>query len=193
MQADPAIHWTTYVQTFAAVAATIGTFVYVWFTYHIMKWAVGQGKAGLAIARNTLEQQRAKKFVLLRDLEAWVKELPRPAANEAISWQEAQGVLTAWGTIIGRINECLTNGDLPITFGVALEDIQSRYTRAGELWQVAHRSARVSTNVGKDVADALVKLVAHWPSLSTACYEGIVGLLEESIADERLLAPRRGQ
>jgi hypothetical protein len=59
MIAAPAapVHWTTYVQTFAVIASTIGTFVYVYFTYHIMKWAVGQGQAAI-------DQMRRKQSLI---------------------------------------------------------------------------------------------------------------------------------
>ena len=30
------VHWTTYVQTAMLVLSTVGTFIYVWFTYHII-------------------------------------------------------------------------------------------------------------------------------------------------------------
>jgi hypothetical protein len=36
MEVPDPVRWTTYVQTFAVIASTIGTFVYVYFTYHII-------------------------------------------------------------------------------------------------------------------------------------------------------------
>jgi hypothetical protein len=53
--AQPPIHWTTYAALIVSVLSVVGTFVYVWFTYHIMKWAVRSSAAatkmaGLAVA-----------------------------------------------------------------------------------------------------------------------------------------------
>lgn len=65
--APPApIHWTTYIQTVAVIGSTIGTFVYVYFTYHIMKWAVGQGRAAIRAAEVTVEDARLKRELWLR-------------------------------------------------------------------------------------------------------------------------------
>ncbi|HYK01321.1 MAG TPA: hypothetical protein VE974_06165 [Thermoanaerobaculia bacterium] len=63
MQSD-SVHWTTYVQTVAVIASTIGTFLYVYFTYHIMKWAIDQGKVSvqqteLAIAEMSERREAA--------------------------------------------------------------------------------------------------------------------------------------
>jgi hypothetical protein len=55
------VHWTTYVQTFAVIASTIGTFVYVYFTYHIMKWAVGQAKANIELQKLSIESAGQSK------------------------------------------------------------------------------------------------------------------------------------
>lgn len=60
----PQVHWTTYVQTFAVIASTIGTFVYVWFTYHIMTWAVGQGKASVELSEVSVEELRRRLAVV---------------------------------------------------------------------------------------------------------------------------------
>lgn len=73
--APPApVHWTTYVQTFAVIASTIGTFVYVYFTYHIMKWAVGQGKATMKAATLTLEDERLRREKWLADASRFTSE-----------------------------------------------------------------------------------------------------------------------
>jgi hypothetical protein len=58
MTAEAPVHWTTYVQTFAVIASTIGTFVYMWFTYHIMKRAIDQGRAAMRMAEFTPRKQR---------------------------------------------------------------------------------------------------------------------------------------
>jgi hypothetical protein len=60
----PTVHWTTYVQTGMVVLSTIGTFVYVWFTYHIMKWAVGQGKATVELAEVSVDDLRRRLAVV---------------------------------------------------------------------------------------------------------------------------------
>jgi hypothetical protein len=67
-----AVHWTTYVQTFAVIVSTIGTFLYVWFTYHIMKWAVDQGKASIEVAELTLRQEKER---YTRRLRSWPRKL----------------------------------------------------------------------------------------------------------------------
>jgi len=64
MQAQP-VHWTTYVQTFAVIASTIGTFVYVYFTYHIMKKAIDQGRAAMRMAEFTLASSASAYYHLL--------------------------------------------------------------------------------------------------------------------------------
>src|SRR5436309_12730553 len=60
----PSVHWTTYVQTFAVIASTVGTFIYVYFTYHIMKWAVGQGAAALNLSKLADLDAAAKRAVV---------------------------------------------------------------------------------------------------------------------------------
>jgi tryptophan synthase alpha subunit len=71
------VHWTTYVQTFAVIASTIGTFVYVYFTYHIMKWAVGQGQAARDVAKLTSEQEANRRFVAMDRVATFCEETRR--------------------------------------------------------------------------------------------------------------------
>lgn len=86
MQTAP-VHWTTYVQTFAVIASTVGTFVYVYFTYHIMKWAVDQGRASIEVAELTLRQERERRR---RTLESWLYKL-RAVEHNLILWRAEYG------------------------------------------------------------------------------------------------------
>ena len=65
---SPAVHWTTYVQTFAIIASTIGTFVYVYFTYHIMKWAVAGSQATMDVAKMSLSRHSSQSYDILSEL-----------------------------------------------------------------------------------------------------------------------------
>ncbi|HXH93562.1 MAG TPA: hypothetical protein VNN25_18415 [Thermoanaerobaculia bacterium] len=113
MQAAPSpVHWTTYLQTIMVVLSTIGAFVYVYFTYHIMKWAVGQGKASVELAEISIEDTRRRLALvdnavgngLFQDLfrlEAINLRLERsPVDGLAVTVSECEeeirGLLRAW-------------------------------------------------------------------------------------------------
>jgi hypothetical protein len=65
------VHWTTYAALTVSVLSTIGTFVYVWFTYKIMKSAVDQGLSAATVSKLTVEDaqlQRAAMDDKVKDL-----------------------------------------------------------------------------------------------------------------------------
>jgi hypothetical protein len=69
------VHWTTYVQTFAAIAAAIGTFVYVVFTYHIMKWAIGQGRSAAKMSDLAMAQELDRRFAVFKRASDFTSQL----------------------------------------------------------------------------------------------------------------------
>jgi hypothetical protein len=64
-------HWSTLAQGLFAFLTFLATVVYVGFTYHIMKWAVGQGKAAVRAAGVTVEEERRRWERWLVDLRAF--------------------------------------------------------------------------------------------------------------------------
>jgi hypothetical protein len=54
-------HWSTLAQGLFAFLTFVATVVYVGFTYHIMKWAVGQGKAGIELANLTIADAKRRR------------------------------------------------------------------------------------------------------------------------------------
>jgi hypothetical protein len=87
--APPLVHWATYVQTVMVVLSTIGTFVYVYFTYHIMKWAVGQGKASMDVAQLALREDRERRTRVLR---VWARKLKTVQDRLLLWWDEYRRV-----------------------------------------------------------------------------------------------------
>jgi hypothetical protein len=55
------VHWTIYAALIVSGLSMVGTFVYVWFTYRIMKIAVGQGKAAVEVSRLTVKEARLQR------------------------------------------------------------------------------------------------------------------------------------
>src|SRR4051812_20690597 len=75
-------HWSMLAQGLFAFLTFLATLVYVGFTYHIMKWAVGQGKASVALAQNALTKGRSQRFSNLRRLDAILTGIPRITSQD---------------------------------------------------------------------------------------------------------------
>lgn len=75
------VHWTTYAALIVSVLSMVGTFVYVAFTYHIMKWAVGQGQAARDVAKLSSEQEANRRLVAMDKVAQFCGE----AGQEALS------------------------------------------------------------------------------------------------------------
>jgi hypothetical protein len=72
MLAPTPVHWTTYLQTFAGIASTIGTFVYVYYTYHIMKRTVDE-----SAARRAAVDDKVRSLLVEILLASWLPILTR--------------------------------------------------------------------------------------------------------------------
>lgn len=59
-------HWSTLAQGLFAFLTFLATVVYVGFTYHIMRWAVGQGKATLTQTAIAMQEHAARRDMDLR-------------------------------------------------------------------------------------------------------------------------------
>jgi len=107
----PPVHWTTYVQTFAVIASMVGTFVYVYFTYHIMKWAVGQGQAAVEVSRLTIEEAGLRKAMIGDKLRSVLSEIGLMCEMFPLLDSEYAAVADRWTSeanvrsLLGRIDK----------------------------------------------------------------------------------------
>ncbi|HYK01344.1 MAG TPA: hypothetical protein VE974_06280 [Thermoanaerobaculia bacterium] len=74
MQIEP-VHWTTYAALIVSVLSVVGTFIYVWFTYNLMKLAVGQGRSATAQANVAVFDHVARQSSTLRRIREYAMEL----------------------------------------------------------------------------------------------------------------------
>jgi hypothetical protein len=57
-------HWSMLAQGLFAFLTFLATVVYVGFTYHIMRWAVGQGRASIQLAETTQKREQEREGVI---------------------------------------------------------------------------------------------------------------------------------
>ncbi len=132
--APPApVHWTTYVQTFAVIASTIGTFVYVWFTYHIMKWAVGEGKSAVKLAEHQIQNHQSRLLAgsqqLLLPLFAIVRQTKK---HYTIS--DMAEILSASDLFFKRLDEMLAKGEVSVAMVVSSTGVRENLRVARNIY-----------------------------------------------------------
>lgn len=115
MTAAAPVHWTTYVQTIMVVLSTIGTFVYVWFTYHIMKWAVGEGQAAIEQARASASVAEAQSKALSDRVHRVARDILFASVSEGVLCTPGDGTRAEVSPLLLQLLDRIDSTmDLPI-------------------------------------------------------------------------------
>ncbi len=175
------VHWTTYVQTFAVIASTIGTFVYVYFTYHIMKWAVGQGQAAVEVSRLTVEEARLRKAILDDKVGALLLEIAILCQLVPLLGTDAETAVPYWlsesklSELVTRLHE-LRNSQVDAELRQELILLQREAGAMLMRWRRMESNAGDSFSMRDEIkanAHSLHELVSAMPRLRDVAFDVI--------------------
>jgi hypothetical protein len=96
------------------VLSTIGTFVYVYFTYHVMKWAVGQGQAGIKLSELAIAETERRRnridFLARNFVTGSFSEFARRVNDlGAVAPDQVTGVMREIAEYLGQITATWTD------------------------------------------------------------------------------------
>jgi len=178
--APPAtVHWTTYVQTFAMIASTVGTFVYVWFTYHIMKWAVGQGQAAVEVSKLTVEEAQLRKAILDDKVGALLLEIAILCQLVPLLGTDAEAAVPYWlserklSELVTRLHE-LRNSQVDVELRQDLVLLQREVGAMLMRWRRMESNTGDSFNMRDEIkasAHSIHNLVSAMPRLRDVAFD----------------------
>jgi len=116
-------HWSTLAQGVFAFLTFLATVVYVYFTFHIMRWAVGQGKAAVRVAEFTVaghENSYYHLLVMIRERLSIGRLFVQMHENESLA-ERIGWAFAVYKDAADELGTVTKNGGVPLAMIPALE------------------------------------------------------------------------